>query len=427
MTTDPTATRLRDRVFVLVAAVLGWIFAGVQLGLMPLASLSVSQDLMGEAYNNPAAGVWFSYYTASLMLGAACGGIFFGNLGDRYGRARALGVSILTFCVFGVAGYFASNQPQLLVLRFIVGLGIGGTWPNGVSLMAEFWSKLSRPTLAGLMGMGANVGILLMSQFGRILTVTPETWRELMVWAGAPGALGVLVLFLVPESPQWLQTRGVTTRKKIPMSELMQAPMRRTTIVGIALGAIPLVGAWAASKWMIPWADVMGQAANRPGYKASTQMYWAIGATIGGLLGGHVGGLLGRRLSYFVISLATTVVTIGVFLGLEPLHPWFLPAVFVQGVIATMFFGWLPLYLPELFPVRVRASGTGITFNSGRFISAAGVLAAGGLIHLFHGSYPKVGAITGLVYALGMIVIWFAPVADEDSGIKSADVADGRG
>lgn len=415
MTVDSTPALLRDRVVVLIAAVLGWVFAGIQLGLMPLASLSVSQDLMGEAYTNPVAGVWFSYYTAALMLGAACGGILFGNLGDRYGRARTLGVSILTFGVFGIAGYFASNQPQLLVLRFVVGLGIGGTWPNGVSLMAEFWSRLSRPTLAGLMGMGANVGILLMSQFGRILTVTPETWRELMVWAGIPGALGVLVLLRVPESPQWLQTRGMTRKKNIPMGELLEAPMRRTTLVGIALGAIPLVGAWAASKWMIPWADVMGQAANQPGYKASTQMYWAIGATIGGLLGGHVGGLLGRRLSYFVISLATTAVTLGVFLGLEPLHPGFLPAVFVQGVIATMFFGWLPLYLPELFPVRVRASGTGIAFNSGRFISAAGVLAAGGLIHLFQGSYPKVGAVTGLVYALGMIVIWFAPKASDES------------
>ncbi|GMU94401.1 MAG: MFS transporter [Candidatus Hydrogenedentota bacterium] len=415
MTADSKPALLRDRLFVLAAAVLGWIFAGVQLGLMPLASLSVSQDLMGEAYTNPAAGLWFSYYTAALMLGAACGGILFGNLGDRHGRARTLGVCILTFGVFGIAGYFASNQSQLLVLRFIVGLGIGGTWPNGVSLMAEFWSGLSRPTLAGLMGMGANVGILLMSQFGRILTVTPETWRELMVWAGMPGALGVLVLLRVPESPQWLQMRGITTKKNIPMGELLEASLRRTTLVGTALGAIPLVGAWAASKWMIPWADVMGQAANEPGYKASTQMYWAIGATIGGLLGGHVGGLLGRRLSYFVISLASTAVTLGVFLGLEPLHPGFLPAVFVQGVIATMFFGWLPLYLPELFPVRVRASGTGIAFNSGRFISAAGVLAAGGLIHFFQGSYPKVGAVTGLVYALGMIVIWFAPKASDES------------
>jgi hypothetical protein len=74
-----------------------------------------------------------------------------------------------------------------------------------------------------------------------------------------------------------------------------------------------------------------------------------------------------------------------------------------------MFFGWLPLYLPEIFPTHVRATGTGISYNSGRFLTAVGVMAAGLLIQLFHGEYAKVGAVTGLVYALGVFVIWWAP------------------
>jgi len=94
---------------------------------------------------------------------------------------------------------------------------------------------------------------------------------------------------------------------------------------------------------------------------------------------------------------------------LKPLESIFLPAVFVQGVISTMFFGWLPLYLPEIFPTRVRATGTGISYNSGRFLTAAEVMAAGLLIQLFHGDYARVGAITGLIYAVGILVIWLAP------------------
>ncbi len=82
---------------------------------------------------------------------------------------------------------------------------------------------------------------------------------------------------------------------------------------------------------------------------------------------------------------------------------------FEQGFVATLFFGWLPLYLPELFPTRVRAAGAGIAYNVGRFATALGVLAAGALFAAMGGSYPKVGAICGLIYLLGLIVIWWAP------------------
>jgi len=78
-------------------------------------------------------------------------------------------------------------------------------------------------------------------------------------------------------------------------------------------------------------------------------------------------------------------------------------------VVATLFFGWLPLYLPELFPTRVRAAGSGLSYNVGRFATAAGVLLAGLLFTAFKGSYPTVGALAALIYALGMLVIWWAP------------------
>jgi len=97
------------------------------------------------------------------------------------------------------------------------------------------------------------------------------------------------------------------------------------------------------------------------------------------------------------------------FLGTAPLRASFLPVVFAQGFVATLFFGWLPLYLPELFPTRVRAAGSGIAFNVGRFATAVGVLVAGALFAAFGGSYPAVGATCGLIYALGLIAIWWAP------------------
>jgi SHS family sialic acid transporter-like MFS transporter len=404
---------LAGRAWVLAVTFAGLVFAGVQLGLMALVSLSASRMLLGSAYTDGLGGDWFGRYTAAIMLGAAIGGIFLGSLGDRIGRSRAMGVSILCYSIFGGAGALVSNQQQLLALRFLAGLGVGGVWPNGVALVSECWDGVSRPTAAAIMGTAINVGIFCVSQLGRWRPVTSDAWRWLVAVSGLPVLLGVVTLVFLPESPKWraIRTGNRASSSSLPgasVRELFRAPLRHRTLIGICLGAIPLIGAWAASKWMIPWADQVGGAAH-PGYKAVTQGYWATGAIVGSFSGAYVANLLGRRTAYFLISAASVLITCGIFKFLRPLDRVFLPAVFIQGFVSTLFFGWLPLYLPELFPTHVRAAGTGITYNSGRFAAAAGVLGAAMLISWSGGDYAKVGVITGLIYALGMLVIWWAP------------------
>jgi len=405
------------RYVVLFAAISGLLFDGVELGLMPVASLSVSQSLLGDAFTPTLGGDWFARFTAALMLGAAVGGIFLGSLGDRIGRTRALGVSMLFYSVFAGLGAFARTQEQMLALRFMVGLGVGGVWPNAVALAAECWPDKSRPIIAGLMGMALNGGILLLSQITRIWPITPESWRWVFKLAATPTVLGALVLIGVPESPLWLaarsarrnsQSSGISTVAPSVLRELLSPPLLRLTLLGILIGSVPMVGAWAASKWMIPWADKMG-GASAPGYKAITQGWWALGAVLGSFLGAQIAAWLGRRRAYAIISAAATALTLLMFLGTAPLQASFLPIVFAQGFVATLFFGWLPLYLPELFPTRVRAAGSGIAYNVGRFATALGVLAAGALFAAMGGSYPRVGATCGMVYLLGLIVIWWAP------------------
>ena len=394
-------------VAVLAAAFAGLVCAGVQLGLMPLASLSVSRHLLGASFSDGLAGQWFARYTAALMLGAAFGGIALGALGDRVGRARAMGVCVLVYSLAGGAGAFVATQEQLLVLRFVAGFGVGGMWPNGVALVAECWPNASRPMVAGVAGTGLNVGILLVSQLGRCWQVTADSWRWLFQLGALPVVLGLAALVVVPESPRWLAARGAA-KSGGRTRELFRPPLLRLTLIGIALGAIPLIGAWGASKWMIPWADKIAGAAQ-PGYKAATQGWWAVGAILGSFFGSQLANLLGRRVTYFLISLGSVLLTCGIFLWLRPLQPAFLPMVFAQGFVSTLFFGWLPLYLPELFPTRVRAAGSGVAYNFGRFISAGGVLGAGAVMAWSGGDYARVGVITGLVYALGMVVVWWAP------------------
>lgn len=415
---NPPPHSSRARYAVLFAAIGALLFDGVELGLMPVASLSVSQSLLGDAYTPTLGGDWFARFTAALMLGAAIGGIFLGSMGDRIGRTRALGVSVLFYSVFAGLGAFVKTQEQMLVLRFMVGLGVGGVWPNAVALAAECWPDRSRPIIAGLMGAALNGGILMLSQIARTWHITPESWRWIFQLAAAPAVLGLLALTVIPESPLWQASRNArrteensgsaAQRSASALRELLRPPLLRLMLIGILLGSIPMVGAWAASKWMIPWADKVG-GSTAPGYKAITQGWWALGAVLGSFTGAQIAAWLGRRRAYAIMSAGAAALTALMFLGTAPLQASFLPSVFAQGFVTTLFFGWLPLYLPELFPTRVRAAGSGIAYNVGRFATALGVFAAGGLFAAMGGSYPKVGATCGLIYLLGLVVIWWAP------------------
>ena len=181
-------------------------------------------------------------------------------------------------------------------------------------------------------------------------------------------------LLAVPESPSWLRAGPKPGKAAAPVAEVFRPPLLWLTLIGICLGTIPLLGGWGSGNWLVPWADKVGTTAD---LKAWIQLNRSFGGSISSLLGGWVAGLAGRRLSYFLISLFSLVISEVVYLGLTPADGWlFAAGAFFVGLIAGTFFGWLPLCLPELFPTRVRSTGSGVTFNFGRIASAFGVLGA---------------------------------------------------
>ncbi len=183
--TPPLAARnrlTRAQWLVLVAAVLGWMFDGVEMGLFSAVARPAMQDLLGSAAVQEAdIGRWISYLMAWFLLGAACGGVLFGWLGDRIGRVRAMALSIVTYSLFTGACYFVAEPWQLGVLRFVAALGMGGEWALGVALVMECWPGRLRPLLAGVIGAAGNCGYLLIGSIVRWFPVTPGHWRWTML------------------------------------------------------------------------------------------------------------------------------------------------------------------------------------------------------------------------------------------------------
>jgi MFS family permease len=297
-------------------------------------------------------------------------------------------------------------------------------WPNGVALASEAWSNASRPLLAGLIGAAANVGIVLVGLSGLwIANVTEDDWRWVLLVFAIPGLLGFVVLAWVPESRRWMAARRQSGPQQaaLPVMEVFQPPLLKLTVIGIALGMVPVLGGWGANTYLVPWMnkaaaeaaasetspEAAAQAKAVASRKAAlVQIMHSGGGIIGSLFGGWLAALLGRRITYFLISLGTLAVCQYIYLTLNPLDAQFVWAVLTLGLVGTIYFGWLPLYLPELFPARARSTGSGVTFNFGRIGAAIAVFIA--MTHKFS-DYPRVGAVMSLVYAAGLIIIWFAP------------------
>ena len=438
-----TELATRHRYVILVAVFLGWLCAGVQLSITSLAMRSAAIELMDRVGLvdlrkfsalatadpeqpvsppdkalltewNARAAQWFAWYQCALLFGAATGGFAFGRLGDRIGRSKAMAVSILCYSTLSGAAYFAQSPAQLLVLRFLACLGVGGMWPNGVALVSEAWSSLARPMVAGVVGTAANVGIFVMATVASQIEITPYAWRWVMLVGAAPVVLGLFVLVAVPESPRWLAGRSTaakTPSTQATATEVFRSPFLRVTLVGIALATIPLMGGWGSANWMIPWAGEVGQAADPPDpfLKAHVGQARALTGIVGSLLGGWIASMVGRRLCYFAVSLAALFVAEYTFCFLTPTDTSFLYWVAALGFLNGVYFGWLPLCLPEFFPTRVRATGAGVSFNFGRILTAATIFATGALTNYFQGDYARIGRATSLIFAVGMVVILLAP------------------
>lgn len=391
---------------VLVAALLGWMFDGLEMGIFPLVARPALQDLLGHS-DDALVGLWMGRITALFLVGAALGGAVFGWLGDRIGRVRSMTLSILTYSLFTGACWFATAPWHLGALRFVAALGMGGEWSLGVALVMEIWPRRHHPLLAGVIGAASNVGFALIAVAGLFWPVRPDSWRWVMLAGAVPALLVFFIRLWVPESERW---RAAVRRGPVrPVAAIFSPPLLGRTILGVTFASVALIGTWGSVQWIPLWVDQL-TGGTRPDAKAWSQVASALGAVAGCVGGGWLAGRIGRRPAYFGLCLASLVLCAWLFRGFSGYSPALLGAVFLVGGVTASFYGWLPLYLPELFPTAVRATGQGLSFNLGRILAAGGALYSGALVHgVYGGSYARMSATITLVYLAGLAVIWLAP------------------
>lgn len=196
-------------------------------------------------------------------------------------------------------------------------------------------------------------------------------------------------------------------------------PTLRRMLLGACLSGVALLGTWGSTQWAPAWAGKLTQGrTDVPFAREHTQICLAIGAIIGTIAAALIGDWLGRRVTYLLMCVSSLATALLFFQGNTEYGTFFLVTCFLAGTCTAAFYGWLPLYLPELFATKVRATGQGFSFNFGRILAAIGALQAGLLTkvpttnilgHDFAGGYPLACSAMSFIYVIGMGIIWLAP------------------
>ncbi|SDV46138.1 MFS transporter [Chitinasiproducens palmae] len=378
------------------SAYIGWMLDIMDLMLFAMVIRFISADLH---FDKGVAGA-----IASLtLLATAVGGLIFGYLADRIGRTRSMVLSILCYSVGTALCGFADSVAQLLVFRFILGLGIGGEWSAGAALITETWPAEHRGKVMAWVQSAFAAGYALAALVAA--AVLPHLgWR----WVFAVGLLPALFAFWVRrhthESEIWLRQKQRLTLRETAAA--LFGTHLRSTLVGLAFTAAAMCGYWGLFTW-IPAYLATPVSEGGPGFDLMRSTTWIVVMQVGAALGficfGYIADRIGRRLA-FILFFACSAVAVPLYVAIQ--SPWLLltfgPVVAFFGT--GFYSGFAPTFA-ELFPTNVRATAQGFIYNTGRATSALAPAMVG-----FLSSGNHVGsalAATAGFFALAALIVFF--------------------
>lgn len=358
-----------------IAAWLGWAFDGLDMHLYTLvAAPFVAELLNAAATTDPRVGHYGSIIQGAFLLGWALGGGFFGRIGDRMGRARALSLTVLTYACFTGLSFFAQAWWHLMIFRFLAALGIGGEWAVGASLLSETWPRKWRPWIAAVLQTGVNVGILGAGLANFLMASAPP--RYLFLVGVLPALLVFWIRRAVPETEEWRVAKQQARHREPGVRDLFRGEVLWTTIPVVLVCGVSLTAHWAFMFWhqqhLRNLPDVLTMSAEAKNKLATTAMYLVITSSIlGNFFAGWIARFIGYRRTIVWMSLAYFLAMMAAYHAPREhtsLLAW-LPVIgFFQGLFALY-----TMYLPPRFqrcfapPARASATTSGASWQrSGR-------------------------------------------------------------
>jgi MFS family permease len=432
--------------FVFIVAALGWLADCMDQQLFVLVRQPAIASLLNKSISDPDVGFWRDVSTSIFLIGWATGGITFGILGDRWGRVKTMLVTILLYSLFTGLSAFSVGVYDFAFYRFLTGLGVGGEFAVGVALVAEVMPDRARPYTLGLLqslSAAGNVTAALLVEtagnldragfFNDFLGMGPVApWRVLFVVGILPALIALVVRGRLREPERWQQlaATGGEARKAGSYAELLgQKPWKRHAIAGLVLASAGVIGLWAIGFYT---PDLQEQVFTRDlaarglegdalrgevtKYKGRTSLMLQFGAFCGMFAFSTLTSFLGRRLSFALFLFAATGSTALVFLQFRSITDiyWMVP---LMGFCQLALFGGYAIYFPELFPTRLRSTGTSFCYNVGRFIAAMGPILLLQFRQLFahHAEtdstlpFRYAGLTMCSVFAVGLVALLFLP------------------
>ncbi len=386
--------------FVFAMASLAWLFDCLDQQLFLLARNGAMKSLLPAGTD---AVTYGGYATAIFVAGWATGGLIFGAVGDRIGRAKMLAITVLIYSVCTGLSAFSRSFTDFALYRFMTGLGVGGVFGLAVALMADSLPESARSGALGMLQALSAVGNitagLISLVLGKIASTAPDAWikagqewKTMFLIGALPAFLCVFVQLRLKEPEKWVKARaaGRLTGAKFGSyaSLLGEVRWRKPAIFGMLLCVVGVIGLWGIGFFS---PDLVGGVIEKdlsktvtdPGLISKEKSFWSginmivqnAGAFLGMLAFTHLAQRLGRKKAFALGFVAAFISTFVFFKFFNGVHDMWMS--FLMGFCQLALFAGFAIYLPELFPVRLRSTGTSFCYNVGRFVAASGPFTLG--------------------------------------------------
>jgi len=414
-----------------IAAWLGWLFDGLDMHLYTLvATPFVAQLLAVSDVRDPDVGYYGSVIQASFLVGWALGGGFFGRIGDRLGRARALMLTILTYAMFTGLSFFAQTWWHLLLCRFLAALGIGGEWAVGAALLSETWPKRWRPWIAATLQSAVNIGVLVAMVAVTLLSLVPfgttyayYEYRIVFLVGILPALLVLWIRRAVPEPEEWHTAKAQSRGPAPGVTDLFRGQVRRITVLTILVCALSLSAHWAFMYWFLQHLRNLPDIASWSDPEKTRFATLAMTLVmITSICGNYLAGLIARYIGYrkaiasmcvaYFLFMATAYFDYATPLGHRAQFWWLVGMGVCQGL-----FGLFTMYLPPLFPTLLRTTGAGFCYNIGRIVAAGGTVFFGLFSHL--GDHRPALFYASFVFLPAAVVAMLLPEPPDETPTSS--------